>query len=243
VDPRTDIYSLAVVLYECIAGKVPFDAETLPALSIRIFEGGFEPLAEVAPGVLPGLDELLRRAMAVEPSRRYQTMAAFRAALLGLGECAQISLAPTQPGVPDIGLPGALLLPGSSELPVTRDTSAAKPERVVQWRRLALLGLFAAALLLLLIRGFAARHSGVAVAPDTAPPRDAPRAQVEVRSHGLQALPARTAPFSPSVQPSSALASATSVKVNAPRPARMSTRDPAGPSTAVKDGLSDKNPF
>jgi hypothetical protein len=135
------------------------------------------------------------------------------------------------------------LLAASSELPVTRDTSAAKSERVAQRRWLVLLGLFAAALLLFLIRGVAARHSRVTAAQDTAPPPGAPPATVEARSLELQALPAPSAAPSPSVQPSSSLATVTSAKANARRPARMSPRDAAGPSTAVKDGLSDKNPF
>src|SRR5262245_40888968 len=95
VDVRSDVYSLAVVLYECVTGTVPFDAASLPALSIKIFEGHYTPPSGVLGGAPAGLDELIARAMAVEPSQRYQSMREFHDALTRLGAGRPVSLAPT----------------------------------------------------------------------------------------------------------------------------------------------------
>ncbi|MCC7535393.1 MAG: serine/threonine protein kinase, partial [Deltaproteobacteria bacterium] len=82
VDARSDQYSLAAVLYECVTGARPFDAEHVVALICRI---QVEPL--VAPRVLvpslpEGLDAVLVRAMSREPEARFPSAAAFAAALL-----------------------------------------------------------------------------------------------------------------------------------------------------------------
>lgn len=82
LDARTDVYSLGVVLYECLSGRLPFTAESLAALGIRIFEGKYAPLSEFVPNVPPELDAVVARALAVDPNQRYESMAAFRAALI-----------------------------------------------------------------------------------------------------------------------------------------------------------------
>ena len=67
VDGRADVYALGCMLYECLAGAPPFrrgtDAATLYAQ------------LEEAPPVLPGLEEVLPRALAKEPDGRYATCA------------------------------------------------------------------------------------------------------------------------------------------------------------------------
>ena len=65
VDGRADVYALGCMLYECLAGEPPFrrgtDAATLYAQ------------LEEAPPVLPGLEEVLPKALAKEPAERYAT--------------------------------------------------------------------------------------------------------------------------------------------------------------------------
>ncbi|HJL02061.1 MAG TPA: protein kinase [Polyangiaceae bacterium LLY-WYZ-15_(1-7)] len=81
IDGRTDIYALGVLLYEALARRVPFIADTFPALVVRIVEGDCEPLGEVAPHVAPELAAVVHRAMATDVADRYPTVRDLQEAL------------------------------------------------------------------------------------------------------------------------------------------------------------------
>lgn len=69
VDHRSDIYSLGIVLYELIAGQVPFDAETNWGI---LFKHINEPPPPI-PGIPPPVQEVIDRVLAKDPDDRYQT--------------------------------------------------------------------------------------------------------------------------------------------------------------------------
>lgn len=69
VDHRSDIYSLGIVLYEMIAGHVPFDAETNWGLIFKHINEPPPPIPEIPPPVQNVVD----RALAKDPDARYQT--------------------------------------------------------------------------------------------------------------------------------------------------------------------------
>ena len=82
VDGRSDLYSLGVVLYECLTGTVLFDAESPLAIVMRHVTEDAEPIALRAPGrVRPALAAAVEKVLAKKPEDRYQTANDFRIAL------------------------------------------------------------------------------------------------------------------------------------------------------------------
>jgi tRNA A-37 threonylcarbamoyl transferase component Bud32 len=76
VDGRADQYSLAVLVYEALAGCLPFAGGGTYALMEAICEGKAVPLTSVAPDVPVALAEVIHRAMRLRPEDRYPSLAA-----------------------------------------------------------------------------------------------------------------------------------------------------------------------
>lgn len=81
VDFKSDIYSMGVVLYEMITGKVPFDAENPVAIAKMHVDNEAQPPIEINPEIPETLSDIVLKAMAKQPSKRYQTPAAMAADL------------------------------------------------------------------------------------------------------------------------------------------------------------------
>ncbi len=75
-DPRSDLYSLGVVLYQCIAGRRPYEAPSSFALMRALVSGKRVPLAEAAPEAPKELAQVIERLLAYDPSERYPSASA-----------------------------------------------------------------------------------------------------------------------------------------------------------------------
>ncbi|MDQ4130626.1 MAG: Stk1 family PASTA domain-containing Ser/Thr kinase, partial [Actinomycetota bacterium] len=79
-DARTDVYALGVVLYECLVGRPPFEAETPVATALRHASEAVPPPSALVE-VPVELDAIVARATAPDPGGRHPDAAAFRTAL------------------------------------------------------------------------------------------------------------------------------------------------------------------
>ena len=71
-DARTDIYSVGVMLYEMLSGKLPFDGDGAVSIAIMQISDKAKPLAQVAPNVPEALCQITEKAMEKDPANRYQ---------------------------------------------------------------------------------------------------------------------------------------------------------------------------
>ncbi len=72
-DARTDIYSVGVMLYEMLSGRLPFDGDGAVSIAIMQISDKPKPLAQVAPNVPEGLRQITEKAMEKDPAKRYQS--------------------------------------------------------------------------------------------------------------------------------------------------------------------------
>ncbi|MDY7076981.1 MAG: protein kinase [Chloroflexota bacterium] len=81
VDARSDQYSLAVVAYEILSGRVPFEAESTLALLHKIVYEPPSPIYQVQPGLPAGIEPVMNKVLSKEPGDRYANVSAFVEAL------------------------------------------------------------------------------------------------------------------------------------------------------------------
>ena len=113
LDGRADLYSLGLVLYECLAGRVPFQGQSDADTALARLQRDPTDISSLRATLPAGLPELIHRLLARRPDKRYASGADVRAALAEISErpketlpdetvTAQLPLAVTTRGVPAI---------------------------------------------------------------------------------------------------------------------------------------------
>ena len=73
VDCKTDIYSLGIILYEMVTGKVPYDGESPVSVALKHVQEELVPPIKVNPNIPESLNKLILKAVEKEPYKRYQS--------------------------------------------------------------------------------------------------------------------------------------------------------------------------
>ena len=97
-----DVYSLGVVLFELLTGRLPYEAENAVAVAMRHVNDPVPSVRELRPDVPPRLEALVRRALAKEPRDRFASMSDLVAELEA---CGRGDMAPPSDGAPTMIVP------------------------------------------------------------------------------------------------------------------------------------------
>jgi serine/threonine protein kinase len=117
IDQRSDQYSLAVIVYEMLAGRTPFLGDMATILALVIHEEP-PPIEDIAPHIPARVGGVLRRAMAKERAARFETIVDFASALAAAA-------------TPDLALPQAQAAPPPAPLRLSGDPDVlSAPTRV-----------------------------------------------------------------------------------------------------------------
>jgi serine/threonine protein kinase len=124
--PASDQYALAVMTYQLLAGRVPFEGDLIALSQGHLYEDP-PSLRAINPNVPPGVERVIRRALSKDPENRYPTVELFAEALQA-----------TAAGVPYEQSPGADLRPRRNTPPPPAQTPAprnapSKPGRAPSW--------------------------------------------------------------------------------------------------------------
>lgn len=119
LDARSDLYSLAVMVYLMITGQFPFHADTAVAIALQHVTKPPPPPTSMNPELPGAIDEVLLKGLAKVQVDRYPSAAAFAAAFTGaIGDCDSRTLIRLEQfsNALSVGMPtvGSLVLPGSA---------------------------------------------------------------------------------------------------------------------------------
>jgi serine/threonine protein kinase len=160
VDARSDLYSLAVVLYSMVTGELPFTGDSPVAVALKHIQDPPRRPSEINPAIPPTLDSIILKGMAKRPVERYQSAEELRQDLArfasGAVAPAPVSHDETYISTPVVRLPAAVQpgVEGTWDAPAEASVQPL-PRRRFSWRWIAatLPGLLALAIVLVVLFG------------------------------------------------------------------------------------------
>jgi serine/threonine-protein kinase len=161
----SDLYSVGVLLYEALTGRVPFEGESAVAVAMKQVSQVPQRPSSINPQVSPALDAVVMRALEKDPGERFQNADAFIAAL---------DAAMREPGVGPAtasysALPPVVVAPVTGEEPLLDDEEEARKRR----RRWWIVAILAAILVGVLVALALTRDTTTEVPDVTGEPRPA----------------------------------------------------------------------
>jgi serine/threonine-protein kinase len=143
-DHRMDIYACGVILYQMLAGRVPFESTSVHAVIYKIMNDDPPPLSESRDDLPGNLEQLVRRAIERNRDHRFQTAADFAQAITPFGSGRVVfgrgSRVPAEPAAPVLAAAEAMTTPAPAEAfmvepapaqpaPSTQAAPPAQPEK------------------------------------------------------------------------------------------------------------------
>jgi serine/threonine-protein kinase len=110
VDPRSDLYSLGIVLYELLTGKTPFDGETPVEIAMKHLSTAPKPPSKLRSDIPPELDMVVLRALAKNPDDRYQSADEMEADLERVARGARVAAATVDTATQVLSRPAAAVV-------------------------------------------------------------------------------------------------------------------------------------
>ncbi|MBK9970253.1 MAG: serine/threonine protein kinase [Acidimicrobiaceae bacterium] len=142
-DPRSDLYSLGIVLYEMVCGRPPFSGENPVSIAYKQVHEQPQPLNQLVADVPKSFEAIVAKLLAKKPEIRYPTAEAVRDDLRRfrngepvLALASAMGAAPATTAVPraaapaaTVGLPRTTAMPGTGQRPPTRPPTAAQRQQ------------------------------------------------------------------------------------------------------------------
>jgi len=140
VDERSDLYSVGVVLYEMLTGRVPFSGDSAVNVAMQHVNEIPEEPVTLVPGMPASLNQIVLKALAKDPAHRYANAAEFAADLRAARAGAPIAAAGFDPEAERTQFVGAATAAGATRVMTPAARAAEEEEKRRRWPLFLVLG-------------------------------------------------------------------------------------------------------